>query len=96
MKLKRNPKRSIVGLSMGRVFNEVVVMNMGELEGEKFLVMTDLATHYCQGGWIKNKKPCEIISVFVGRWVRIFGEPLRILSMLLFLASMVWSSRMMK
>ena len=42
--------------------------------------MIDLATHYCHGGWIKNKIPCEIIRVFVERWLGIFGAPQRVLS----------------
>ena len=64
-----------MGMKFGKVFNEVVAMDVGELEGENFLVMIDLATHYCQRGWIKNKTPKEIITVFVERWVGIFGAP---------------------
>ena len=62
----------MAGLPMGRVFNEVVAMDVGELEGEKFLVIVDQAAYYCQGGWIRNKTLCEIIRVFVERCVGIF------------------------
>ena len=45
IKLKRNLERPMVGLPMGRVFNEVIALDIDELEGNKFLVMVDLATH---------------------------------------------------
>ena len=51
----------MVGMQLGKVFIEVLAMDVSEL-GEKFLVMIDLATHYCQGGWIKNKTPKQIIT----------------------------------
>ena len=35
----------MAGLPMGRVFNEVVAMDVGELEGEKFLVIVDQAAY---------------------------------------------------
>ena len=63
--MRMTPERPWVGMKLGKVFNEVVAMDVGELEGEKFLVMIDLATHYCQGGWIRNKTPKEIIQVFI-------------------------------
>ena len=63
IKLRRTPKRPVVEMQLRKVFNKVVAMDVGELEGEKILVMIDLATHYCQGGWIKNKIPKEIITV---------------------------------
>ena len=52
IKLRRNPKKQVVGFPIGRVFNEEIGVNVGELEGEKFLVMINLATHYCQRSWI--------------------------------------------
>ena len=50
IKLRRKPKKSVVGMQLGKVFNEVVAMDIGELDGEKFLVKINLATPYCQGG----------------------------------------------
>ena len=44
-KLKRKPERTVVGHSTGKIFNEVVVLDVGELEGVKFLVMVNLVTH---------------------------------------------------
>ena len=62
IKLRRNP---MVGFSIGRVFNEEIGVDVGELEEEKFMVLTDLATHYCQGSWIQNKTPKEIIKTVI-------------------------------
>ena len=56
--LKRNPERSVMGLLMGEIFNEVLAQNVDDLE-RKFPVMVELATHYCQGSWIRNKPPIE-------------------------------------
>ena len=72
IKLRKTPEKPVVGIQLGKVFNEVVTMDVGE-PGEKFLVMIDLAPHYCQEGWKKNKIPKEIITVVVERWVEIFG-----------------------
>ena len=52
IKLRRNPEKLVVGFPMGKIFNEAKGVDVGELEGEKFLVMIDLATHYWQGSWI--------------------------------------------
>ena len=49
---------------MGRVFNEVMALDVGELEGDKILVTVDHATRYYQGSWIRNKIPLEIWKVF--------------------------------
>ena len=72
IKLRKTPKKPVVEFQLGKVFNEVVTMDVGE-PGKKFLVMIDLAPHYCQEGWKKNKIPKEIITVVVERWVEIFG-----------------------
>ena len=42
---------------MGKRFNEVVAMDLGEIEEHKFM-----ATKYCQAAWLKNKTPEEIID----------------------------------
>ena len=44
IKLRRKPKRPMVGMQLERVFIELVAMNVGELDGEKFLVMIEMAT----------------------------------------------------
>ena len=54
IKFKRSLERLVVGFPLRSVFNEMVAMDVGELGRKKFLVRIDLATHYCQGGWIKN------------------------------------------
>ena len=53
---------------------------MGELEGEKCMVMIDLFTHYCYGSWIRNKTPKEVIKTVIERWIGVFGPPKKILS----------------
>ena len=41
-KYKRNVPRPVVGMPMAKRFNEVVAMDLGEIEGKKFLMMIDL------------------------------------------------------
>src|SRR5215469_8907330 len=53
-KFKRKPRRPIVGLNLAENFNEVLAIDLGELEGEKFIVMVDWATRYSQAAWIKS------------------------------------------
>ena len=79
-RVRRTPKRPVVGLQLGKVFNEIVVMDVEELDDEKFLVMINLATNYGQEGWLKNKTAREIITVFVERWLGVFGAPRRVIS----------------
>ena len=61
-KYKRNPAKPVVGLPWSKVFNEIVALDIGEIEGKKFLVIVDLATRYCQAYWIRDKKPETIIK----------------------------------
>ena len=77
---KKTPPRPVVGLSLSKTFNEVLSMDVGEIEGRKFLVLVDTATRYCQAVWIKDKKPRTIITALVDRWFSIFGVPAKILS----------------
>ena len=51
-KYKRNPAKSVVGFSWCKVFNEIIAMDIGEIEGKKFLVIVDLATRFCQAYWM--------------------------------------------
>ena len=60
---------------MANTFNEVVSMDLGEVEGNQFLIMVDVATRYCQAGWIKDKTSETIIDIFIQKWVSIFGTP---------------------
>ena len=64
----------MVGLQFGGAFNEVLLMDLGELEGQLFLVMINRATHYCQSGWLGNKNPKEIIRVQSEKWMSYFGD----------------------
>jgi hypothetical protein len=77
---KVTPARPVVGLPMAKVFNEVVAMDLGELEGRKFLVMVDMATRFCQAAWIPNKKPSVIVQAIVEKWLSVFGAPDSVLS----------------
>src|SRR5215469_2167566 len=79
-KFKRKPRRPIVGLNLAENFNEVLAIDLGELEGEKFIVMVDWATRYSQAAWIKSKKPEEMIEKVMEKWVSYFGPPGKILS----------------
>src|ERR1700755_1664326 len=80
IRYKKTPSRPTVGLSLAKRFNETVAMDLGELEGNKFLVMLDLGTGYCQASWVKNKEPKEIVGKILERWISIFGAPERIIS----------------
>src|SRR6201990_198253 len=79
-KYKKNPGRPTVGLPMTSNFNEVLSMDIGKLEGEKFLVMVDWATHYCQAKWIKDKKPSNIMECIMEKWISYFGAPQKIIT----------------
>ena len=56
-----------MGIPMVKVFNDVVAMDMVKLKREIFLVVVDLATHYFQGSWIRNKTPMEILKRVYGK-----------------------------
>ena len=47
-KYQRNPSRLVVGLPLAEHFNKVLTVDMGELNGEKFLVMVDWVSRNCQ------------------------------------------------
>ena len=79
-KYKRNPPKPVVGFSWGKVFNEVLALDVGEIEERKFLVIVDMATRYCQAYWISDKKPETIIRSLVDGWFAIFGAPSKMLS----------------
>ena len=64
----------MVGLQFGKAFNEVLLIDLGELEGQLFLMMINKATHYCQSGWLGNKNPKEIIRVLSEKWISYFGD----------------------
>src|SRR5215469_4089508 len=51
------PSRPSVGLPLAEDFNKVVTIDLGEL-GDKFLVMVDWATRYCQAIWVNSKRYC--------------------------------------
>ena len=77
---KRNPAKPVVSFSWSKTFNEVVALDVGEIEENKFLVMVDMATRYCQAHWIRDKKPETIIRTLYDGWFAIFGAPSKILS----------------
>src|SRR5678815_109983 len=71
---KRTPSRPIVGLEKAQYFNELVSMDMGEIEGKRFLVMVDELTGYVQAAWTEGK-PTEIVGKIIDRWISVFGTP---------------------
>ena len=62
LRCKRTPSKPSVGLPMAKEFNEVVAIDIGFFQGDMLLVIVDLATKYCQGCWVKSKKPEEIVE----------------------------------
>ena len=79
-KYRRNPAKPVVGFSWSHVFNEVVAVDLGEIEGRKFLVMVDMATRYCQARWVVDKTPERVLEGMMDGWIRIFGPPCKVLS----------------
>jgi len=72
---RREPARPCVGLPLATHFNQVLTVDIGEVEGDKFLVMVDWNTWFCQAEWIKIKQPKEIINTLLKKWICIFGTP---------------------
>ena len=70
---KKNPNKPVVGLPMASKFNEMIAMDLGEIEGRRFIAMVDMATNYVQAAWLKSKKPEEIVSKLMEKWISIFG-----------------------
>jgi hypothetical protein len=80
IRYKRNPSRPVVGMPWAKFFNEVVSLDLGEIEGKRFMMMVDLATKYCQACWVRSKKPEDIMEGLMEKWIGIFGAPQYILS----------------
>ena len=70
---RRVSERPIVRMTMSRNFNELEAVNLGELTGNKFLVMVDVASNYCQAVWMKSKQPSEIVENIIEKWISVFG-----------------------
>ena len=56
-----------------------MAVDLGELEGNKFLVIEDVASNFCQAVWVKSKQPSEIVEkiiengyLFLGLWDKFF------------------------
>ena len=79
-KYKKNPAKPVVGFSWGKTFNETLAVDLGEIEGKRFLVMVDTMTRYCQAQWVRDKTPGSIIKALTEGWFSIFGAPSKILS----------------
>lgn len=80
LRYKKTPARPVVGLPWAKNFNDVVAVDLGELEGNRFMMMVDLATKYCQAGWVRGKKPEEAMETLMDKWISIFGTPRELLS----------------
>jgi hypothetical protein len=75
LKFRRTPMRPVVGMTWAKNFNEVVALDLGEMEGKKFMVMVDMATKYCQACWLTSKKTEEVIEKLMEKWIAVFGAP---------------------
>ena len=80
LRYKRTPERPVAGMPLAVKFNEVLSMDVGELNGRKFIVLLDWNTGYTQGAWLKRKTPNEVIEIIMERWVCYFGAPKKILT----------------
>ena len=78
-KYKNNQSKPVVGFSLSKGFNEVLVMDVGEYEGQKFLVIMDHFSWYAQGVWLKNKKPEEIVKGIMMKCISVYGVLKKIL-----------------
>ena len=54
---------------MATTSNEVLTIDLGELNGDRFLVIVDWATRYCQAVWTKLKSPEEIMEILMLRGI---------------------------
>ena len=79
-KYKRNPAKPVVGFPWSKTFNETIAVDLGEIEGRRFLVMVDMMTRYCQAKWLKDKRPDSIMKTLIDGWFALFGAPCKILS----------------
>ena len=79
-KYGKNNSRPVVGLPLASHFNEVLTVDIGELKGDRFLVMVDWATRYYQAMWIRTKNPSEIMENILMKWISYFGAPKKSLS----------------
>ena len=70
----------MVGLPLASKFNEIIQLDVGEFENNKFLVIVDYAIRYTQAVWLKNKTSKEIIERLIENWITYFGSPNGIMS----------------
>ena len=49
----------MVGIPRAKRFNEIVAMDVGELEGRKFLMFVDMDTYYVKETLIRIKNNCK-------------------------------------
>src|SRR5215469_3649472 len=76
----RTPSRPTVGLQLAEDFNQVISIDLGELDGDRFLVMVDWATRYCQAIWVNSKNLGEMIDGVMVKWINYFGASRSILA----------------
>ena len=79
-KYKINPSKPVVGFSMSRKLNEILTMDVGEFEKQKFVVMVDHYSWYTQVEWIKNKQLDEVIKALMKKWISAFETPKKFLT----------------
>ena len=81
IRYKKQRPRPVVAMSMARVFNETVAMDLKIWrDGLYFLVIIDLATRFCTASVIANKKAETIVEKLFTCWIVLFGAPKQFLS----------------
>src|SRR5215469_7688428 len=79
-KYSKTPSRPKAGMMLAKRFNEVVAIDLGELEGRRFMVMVDIGSGLCQAEWVSNKEPKEMVKVIIKKWVSVFGASKKLMS----------------
>ena len=59
----------MVGIPRAKRFNEIVAMDVGELEGRKFLMFVDMDTCYVKETLIRIKRPKIIVKKLLEKWM---------------------------
>lgn len=82
LKFRKPPIRPVVGMPLGRRFNDTVCLDLAEYEHHKSWVLhlIDSTTRYSQAKLITSKKKEVIIENIYLMWISYFGSPVRFLS----------------
>ena len=82
LKFKKPPLRPVVGMTLGKKFNDTVCLDLKEyIHNESWILhLIDTATRYSAAQLIKTKKQDEIIKRIYLMWISYFGAPRRFLT----------------